>query len=163
MKEYFNLNERNDYQLLTNFNNQTHIFDKMRPTKEGSHTDAVATHVNKLGENRTFNIELKRRHMDINTYPNIFIEDYKLASMMLDYQIFGVEPLYINFLDNNVVVIFNLSKLKVYPTLYIKNINSNGKDRTQLQERRYGLSMTDAVIYKDYKLKKGLCKTTRSS
>lgn len=161
MKDYFKKNERMDYKMLETFNEHTHIFDTLRQAKEGHHTDAIGTHTSKLGEKRTFNIELKRRFINLDTYPSIYIEDYKLGSMLLDYMMFGIEPLYVNFLNDNTVVIFNLNKLTKYPKLDIKNINSDGKERTQLQSRRYCLSFDDAVIYHNYNLIKplGECKT----
>lgn len=147
MKDYFETNECTDYKLLEDFNDHTHMFDRIRRTKEGHHTDAVGYHTNKMGEKRTFNIELKKRNMLPGTYPTVFIEDYKLASMLIDYHIYNTEPLYINFLDDDYVVIFNLLKLKKEPEVEIKNIYSQGKDKMQQQERRYGLDLKDAVIY----------------
>lgn len=157
---YFETNENQDFKLLLDFNEHTHIFNNLRRAKEGHHTDAIGEHTSKLGEKRTFNIELKKRFCSVHKYDDVYIEDYKLASMLLDYQFFGVEPLYICFYDD-ATVIFNLNKLKRYPKTSILNIYSEGKQVTQTQERRYRLSMDDAVIYHNYNLIKplGECKT----
>lgn len=129
-------------------NNQTKLFKKIRPTKPMSPTDAVGN-----ASKRTFNIELKHRYCRVATYPTVYIEDYKLAQMLLDYQIYGCEPLFINFYSDG-IVIFNLTKLNVRPEVEIKNIYSCGKDKSQMQERRYCLSLDDAVIYQNNKIVK---------
>lgn len=143
---YYQVNEKIDLQKLMDFNQHKNLFDTITPTQEGHHVDATATHVNRFGEKREFNIELKTRHCSVKTYPSIFIEDYKLADMLLDYQMYGTEPLYICFYKD-AIAIFNLSKLTVRPQAVIKNIYSGGKDKQQMQERRYCLSLNDAVVY----------------
>ena len=148
--DIFNLNERNDYQLLKQFNEQTKLFKTLRPTKPCSPTDAVGK-----SRKRTFNIELKHRYCSSTTFPTVYIEDYKLAQMLLDYQLYNCEPLYINFYSD-AVVIFNLSKLEHRPEVEIKNIYSNGKEKNQMQERRYCLNLEDAVIYQENKLVKAM-------
>lgn len=150
---YFEMNENKDYQLLLDFNQHTNLFDTVRRAKEGHHTDAIASHINNLGEERLFNIEIKRRFCNHTKYDTAFIEDYKMASMLLDYHFFGIEPLYINFY-NDAVVIFNLTKLSKYPKQDIWNIYSEGKKVNQTQERRYGLDFKDAVVFIDYKIQK---------
>lgn len=137
---YFETNEKNDYNLLLKLNEKHKWFEELRQTKQGHHTDAIGKH-----KDRIFNIELKRRYITTKTYNSIYIEDYKMCQMLLDYQFYKIEPLYINFL-NDAVVIYNLKDLKTYPKVEIKNINSQGKERTQLQTRRYCLPLTNAVI-----------------
>ena len=58
---YFKENELNDWELLRAFNEKTHLFDELTPTKEKHHSDGSGYTVNKLGEKRNFNIELKDR------------------------------------------------------------------------------------------------------
>ena len=140
-KTYFQTNETNDLQLLYELNEHEHWFDSIQPTKEKSQIDAIANH-----KNRRFGIELKRRYVQLKTYKTIMIEDYKLASMMLEWTINKLEPLYICFL-HDAVLIFNLLKLKSMPKLRIQDIKSEGYEKMQYQERRYLLDITDAVIY----------------
>lgn len=140
-KTYFQENETNDLQLLFELNEKEHWFDSIQPTKEKSQIDAIAKH-----KNRRFGIELKRRYVQLKTYKTIMIEDYKLASMMLEWTINKLEPLYICFL-HDAVLIFNLLKLKSMPKLRIQDIKSGGYEKMQYQERRYLLDITDAVIY----------------
>lgn len=142
MSNYFEANEKRDYERLVQMNDRYRLFKSIRPTGKGHHTDAVA-----IRDDRKFSIELKTRHCSIDTYPTVYIEDYKLASMLLDWIVYGVEPIYINFYDDG-IVIFNLKSLKAYPGTEIKNIYSRGKEMNQQQERRYCLDLNDAVIYR---------------
>ena len=146
MKEYFEMNEREDLQQLYEFNAVKHLFDSINPSEEKAQIDATAKH-----KDREFAVEIKHRLIPVDKYKTIMIEDYKYLELMLEYQFYGKEPLYINFL-NDVVVIFNLNKLKHKPKLRVMNIKSEGYDTMQCQERRYMLDINDAVIY-DWKWK----------
>ena len=146
MKEYFDMNEQQDLQQLYEFNYEKHLFDSITPCKYSAQIDATAKH-----KDRQFAVEIKHRLMPKDKYKTIMIEDYKYLELMLEYQFTGREPLYINFL-NDCVVIFNLNKLKNKPKLKILDIQSNGYDKLQKLERRYYLDINDAVIY-DWKWK----------
>lgn len=139
---YINQMEQNDLQLFYEFNEQQKLFDSITPTKPMEQFDAIAWH-----KQRTFAVELKHRFIPIGKYKTLFIEDYKFASLMLEYIINKREPLYVNIL-HDAIVIFNLNKLKHKPNFKIYNIKSEGYEVNQLQERRYQLSFDDAVIYK---------------
>lgn len=140
-KQYFNTNEKTDIQLLYEFNEEHKFFDAITQTKEKEQFDAIAWH-----KTRTFAIELKHRFIPISRYKTLFIEDYKLAALMLEYIINKREPLYINFL-HDAIVIFNLNKLSIKPKMTIKDIKSEGYEHIQKQERRFELNLKDAVIY----------------
>ena len=144
---YFETNEKNDLQMLYEFNYVTKLFDSITPTKEKAQIDATAKR-----NNREFAIEIKHRYINLEKYSSIMIEDYKLAELMLEYTIHNKEPLYFNFLADGHVLIFNLEK----PRMRIQKIKSEGYDKMQCQERRYMLPIKDAVIYKkennNYKL-----------
>lgn len=146
-EQYFKTNEKTDLQLFFEFNEHYKLFDSITPTKEKEQFDAIAWH-----KTRTFAVELKHRFIKLNKYKTLFIEDYKLAALMLEYIINKREPLYINILADNTVVIFNLLKLQHKPKMTIKNIKSQGYEHMQMQERRFELNLDDAVIYP---LKKG--------
>lgn len=145
-EQYFKTNEKTDLQLLYEFNEEHKFFDSITQTKEKEQFDAIAWH-----KTRTFAIELKHRFIPISRYKTLFIEDYKLAALMLEYIINKREPLYINFL-HDAIVIFNLNKLSIKPKMTIKDIKSEGYEHIQKQERRFELNLKDAVIYP---LKKG--------
>ena len=159
--DYFEMNEKNDLQMLNEFNYQTKLFQSIEPTEKKSQYDADGI---KLG--RRFAIELKHRYVSIDKYNSMFIEDYKLAALMLEYILNGKEPLYICFLQGGVVLIYNLLKLTRMPILRIQNIKSEGYDKMQCSERRYLLSFDDAVIFKDNKMIKPMgekCQTQQYS
>jgi hypothetical protein len=151
MKDYFTMNEQNDLQLMYEFNYETKLFQSIKPTEEKSQYDAIG-----VKGKREFAIELKHRYVDMNKYQSMFIEDYKLAALMLEYILNGKEPLYVCFLQGGVVLIYNLLKLTRMPQLRIQNIKSEGYEKMQCQERRYCLSLDDAVIYKDNNLIKSM-------
>lgn len=138
---YFETNEKSDIEQLYEFNYELNLFDSIKKTKDKSQIDAIAKH-----KDRTFAVELKHRLIPVSKYKTIMIEDYKYLELLLEYQFYGREPLYINFF-HDAVAIFNLNKLKHKPKVRIMNIKSEGYDKNQLQERRYMLDLTDAVIY----------------
>lgn len=160
MKEFFDTHEMNDLKLLYEFNYSTKLFDSITPTQRNSQTDAIGKR-----KNREFAIEVKHRFIDLKRYKSIMIEDYKLAGMMLESIINHREPLYVNFLQDNTVVIFNLNKLSTMPRMRVTDIKSEGYDKMQCQERRYLLDIKDAVIYRDNNLIKtiGQCQITEPS
>lgn len=150
-KEYFETNEKNDLQMLYEFNYATKLFQSITPTKENSQIDAIGKH-----NNREFAIELKHRYINLEKYKSIMIEPYKYLELKLEEEFNDREGLYINFLMDGTVVIFHMDKLKKKPKFTIHNIRSEGYQVNQLQERRYHLDLKDAVIYKkennEYKL-----------
>lgn len=158
---YFETNEKKDLQMLYEFNHETRLFDSITPTKEKSQIDATAKR-----KNREFAIELKHRYINLEKYQTIMIEDYKLAELMLEYTVNHKEPLYVNFLADGHILIFNLAKLSEKPRMRIQNIKSEGYDKMQCQERRYMLPIKDAVIFKNNNLIKPMgkeCKTKHYS
>lgn len=157
---YFETNEREDMKLLYDFNLHTNLFTNLSPLEKYNHADASAYTVTRLGEERKFNIELKRRNVVLldngqisghsfidNT---IMIESHKYADLQLD-SLSGYEPLYINFLENGVVIIYNLNKLSIRPQSMKKLIPSSGYRSFEIASRQ-GLYLKDACIYKNYHL-----------
>ncbi len=151
MNDYFVENEKKDLQMLYEFNYQVKLFDSITPTKEKSNIDATAKR-----KNREFAIELKHRFINLEKYQTIMIESYKYLELKLEKEFNGMDGLYINFLADGTVVIFNISRLSTRPHYTIHNIRSEGYEVNQLQERRYHLNLKDAAIYKkennNYKL-----------
>lgn len=142
-KEYFNQSEQNDLQLLYEFNYEHKLFTSIIPASAKTQYDAIATH-----KNRKFAVELKKRYIPLNKYKTIMIESYKYLELLLEAKYNGLEPLYVCFLYDAVVV-FNLNKLKTKPNFRIhNNIKSQGYEVNQLQERRYMLPIEEGVVYK---------------
>jgi hypothetical protein len=165
-KQFFENNELNDWELLEKFNIATDAFNHIKQSEVKHHTDGTGFTTNGLGETRYFNIELKFRNLNLLDNgkisgatekgefidDTIFIESHKAADMLFD-AINGLEPLYINFLSDGHVIIFNLNKLTKRPKKTgTMNIKSKGYGKFEVAKRQ-GLYLKDAAIYdKDYKL-----------
>lgn len=163
MENYFETNEMEDLKRLYDFNLHTNLFSGLEATQRFDHADATAYTVTRLGEERKFKIELKQRNAVLlrsgkvsgKTFVDdtIIIESHKMCDLMLD-KMDGYESLYINFLENGVVIIYNLNKLTKRPkSLKQKKILSKGYGAFEIGSRQ-GLYIYDACIYKDYKLVK---------
>ena len=148
-KQYGKTNEELDYKMLEHFNSILKLKDLGR-TPEMHHTDASG-----YSNNKYINIELKRRNVNINTYKTLYIEAHKAGDLLLDFVIEGKIPLYINFLQDGYVVVFNLSELKHRPEKVSKRIESKLYEGFELAKREE-LLIEDAWIYKlennEYKL-----------
>lgn len=157
---YFETNEKQDFKMLLTFNNAAHIFSEVGATPQYHHCDATAQTVTKFGEVRKFNIELKRRNLTLGpdgtvmgehfTADTIFIESHKACDLLMD-NLMGYEPLYVNFLNDGIVMIFNLNKLTKRPKKEKKIIKSKGYNTMEVAARQ-GLYIKDAAIYKNNKL-----------
>lgn len=141
-QRYADINEYQDYELMKDFNSllqlnelgQTpyaHSYDASGYTKDSQYTS----------------IELKRRYVSVSTYPSLIIEGHKLLALLTGFIYENKTPLYINFMNDEVVVVFNLSKLKTPPKLIEKKIKSQLYQAYDVAER-YELQMTDAWIYR---------------
>lgn len=153
--------EKRDYELMVDFNSILGLRELGR-TPEKHTTDASGY----TTDGRYLNIELKSRNMrllnggtkvlgtstskDGRTYhytaDTLYIEAHKAGDMYLDYQIKDEIPMYINFLEDDVVVVFNLTRLKKRPKTIIKKIWSELYQAFELAKREL-LSLDDAWIY----------------
>ena len=157
MKEFFDVNEKQDLQMLYEFNTVARLFEGITPAKEKAQYDAIG-----YKRNRRFAIELKHRFINLDKYKSIMIEDYKFAALMMEYIVNQTEPLYVCFLQGGYILIYNLLKLTRMPQLRTLNIESKGYDKMQCSERRYLLSFDDAVIFKDNKMLKPMGETWKT-
>lgn len=138
---YFKSNEDNDFEMLVKFNEETKYFDEIVRSEDKNVIDAMA-----LKGDKCFNIELKMRYMDINKFNSIYIEPNKVAKLLLEYQINGIIPLYINFFQNqNTVAIWNLSKITSYEYEPCVKIWDEGHGKYKY-EARFCLYPRDACI-----------------
>jgi len=159
-KDFFDYNEEHDINLLVDFNKKMKLFKGLQQAAYGDYKDATGFTITKLGEKRKFNIEIKKRNavllssgkVSAETFvdDNVIIETHKMLDLLLD-KIEGYEPIYINFLQDNVVIIYNLSKLTKRPKTMKKFIKSKGYQGFEIASRQ-GLYLVDAAIYKDNKL-----------
>lgn len=165
-KEFAKENEKSDFELLTQFNDYLKLVE-LGQCPEKWHSDASGY----TRDGRYINIELKQRNQVLlknltisgctkegksYTGRTIYAEAHKCGDMLLDYCCEQKEPLYINFLLNDVVIVFNLAKLRYRPTKVSKRIYSSLYEGFELAKREE-LLLEDAFIYKkdennEYKL-----------
>lgn len=140
-EQYANTSEQQDYEKLQDLNRLLKIRELgKRPDKDT--TDASGY----TQDGQEVNIELKSRYIGINTYKTIYIESHKVADMLLDYTIDHKIPLYVNFLNDDYVVVFNLAKLRHRPRKVNKRIWSELYQAFEMAKREE-LRLEDAWIY----------------
>lgn len=156
--KYFNVCELTGVERLQEFNSLTDMFAFITPSAPKSQWDASG-----ICNSQRVLIEIKVRNAVLTpnlkasgaTFmdDNLFIEDYKLAAILLESKINNFVPIYVNFLADGNVVIFNLEKLTSYKLYSNLSIDSKGYQATQARTNRIGLMLEDATIYsKDGKL-----------
>lgn len=157
-KNYFKHNEDEGWNRLQNFNAKTYMFQLLDRSLQSSQWDASG-----VCNSQRVLIEIKVRNAVLTpnlkasgaTFmdDNLFIEDYKVAAILLEAKINNFVPIYVNFLADGNVVIFNLEKLTSYKLYSNLSIDSKGYQATQDRTNRIGLLLEDATIYgKDGKL-----------
>ncbi len=149
--------EKKDYYLMEEFNKVLKLIE-LGQTPEKHTTDASGY----TTDGRLINIELKQRNQTLSgltlvgissktgnqyTANTIYIESHKIADLLLDYTIENKIPLYINFLNDGYVVLYNISTLKHRPTKVAKKIWSELYQGFELAKRQE-LQLSDAWIYK---------------
>lgn len=165
-KYFFENSEEECWANLVKFQEEYNVFSDITRTKGKWYSDSTGYTINKLGEIRKFNIEIKNRKqilLDDGTVSGcsktgklykeetIMIESHKAGDLFFD-NIIGLEPLYVNFLIDGSVIIFNLNKLKKLPEKSeTMNIMSRGYGKMEMAKRRF-LYISDAAIYKNGKL-----------
>lgn len=157
-KNYFKHNEDEGWNNLYTFSEKTKMFQTLDRAQEASQWDASG-----VCNDQKVLIEIKTRQANLTNdfklsgktffSDDLFIEDYKLAAILLEAKINNFVPIYVNFLADGNVVIFNLEKLTSYKLYSNLSIDSKGYQVTQDRTNRIGLMMEDATIYsKDGKL-----------
>lgn len=140
-QKYADINEYQDYELMKDFNSLLRL-DQLGQTPYAHSYDASGY----TKDSQYTSIELKRRYVSVQTYPSLIIEGHKLLGLLMGFIYSQEIPLYINFM-NDAVVVFNLSKLKTPPKLIEKKIKSKLYQAYDVAER-YELQMSDAWIYR---------------
>ena len=150
-REYAYSMEDKGYKLLEDFNEKLDIQGLSQTPRNYQVCDASG--YTSIGN--PINIEYKIRKMRLEgnhlvgdgyTADTIFIEDHKVGLLLLDYTINNRIPLYVNFLDNCIIV-YNLSRLKKFPKMTAKQkIGSNLYESFELC-KRIELPLEEAYIY----------------
>lgn len=156
-KEYINFNEVNDYDLLVGMG----LFYDLEKMPDGHYSDATGK-TNFNGKTIERNIELKHRNQVLmpslleisgcthNGKPykdtTMMIEEHKYIHMLEGKHHQGQEPLYINFLQNGYVVIFNLRRMPKQNEKKKMSIYSKGLEKMENEDRLF-LNLEYAAIY----------------
>lgn len=145
------------YSKLEELNEKLRLENLGRTPKNWPSGDASGTSF--IGD---VNIEIKVRDLNIDpdtltftghtgekqyTGNTLYIETHKIGDMLLDYVCDGKIPLYVNFLNDGYVVIYNLKNLKSRPNGVVKRIYSN-LYKSYENARRIELPLTEAYIYR---------------
>ena len=149
---FFNEKEKENIDNLNLFNELKGFFESVTKTPEGHEWDASGITV----DGRVYNAELKTRDAiltDVGTVSGVnfndstvILESDKAAPLLFDYLINGRLPLYINFLLDGTVLLWNLSNLKTRPVHEPIIINNKGYDKMYKGYREY-LPISEAIIY----------------
>ena len=148
--EFANENERKGFEYLTAFNAKLHL-SNLTKTPKGCHFDASGlTTLNQPVEveNKIRNLQLlDDKTVSAQTWSGttLYIENHQMADMLVDAQIYGIIPLYVNYLYNCIVV-FNLENLKHRPKTILQKIWSKLYNRWEY-EKRMELEVKYAYIY----------------
>lgn len=151
---YVDTMEDRGFALLTALNAEKHWFSSLTRLGDGYYADASGI----TSDMRKVIIEVKTREMVMSggvmtdskdpskTYNSVMIEGHKMTDLILD-SISGYLPLYINFLADGSVIIFNMSNLKTRPVTSKTRIYSKAAAKFDISAR-YLLDMSDAIITK---------------
>ena len=155
--------EQTGYEKLLDFN-QLLKLTNLQQTVEGDYRDAIGI----TTTNQKVNIENKIRNQTLfysdgkpyisgltaSNQPysgnSIYIEAHKFADLIADWITLDFIPLFVNYLRDNIVVVFNLSKLKNRPKSRHLRIYSSLYQSYE-EADRLELSLQDAFIYKKEK------------
>ena len=125
-ENFANSQEKRNIELLNDFNNFLNL-QCLEKCPKGHYVDASGVTKN----NQFLNFELKIRNQTLKqkedgtlyvigvsektnkpySADTLFIEAHKSSSLFLDYVMLDYLPMYINFLNDDVVVVYNLLKL----------------------------------------------------
>ena len=159
--DFADLCEKNGYERLKDFNSYLHL-KNLAKFEKGKYKDASG--VTTTGQ--LVNVEHKIRNQTIlfddNNNPylvgvaretkrnytahTIYIEGHKAADLYFDYHALDFLPLYINYLNDGYVVVFNLTKLKYRPEKEHQRIWSELYQSFEIADREH-LRLEDAWIY----------------
>ena len=151
--DFFKKMETENVKRLRAFNEIKNYFKRIDSTPSGYTYDASGLTI----DGRGYNVELKTRVAVLtdegtvsghNFVDNtVMIEPEKSAHLYYRYFVNGEIPLYINFLIDGSVLVWNLTKLKKVPEEKVDvKINNKGYQKLYKQYRDY-LYVSDAIIY----------------
>lgn len=134
--------EADDYKLLQEFNEQVFKLKELG-RREGNANPIDASGLTK--DNQVVNMELKARNCNINTYDTLMLETHKGYTLLDEYIKHKRIPLYINFMQDGNVAVFNLLKAEGY--MKRETTHSKLYGNGEYQYKQY-LPLKSAWIYK---------------
>lgn len=158
-KKYAEKQENEGYSKLVDFNNYLHLEELGRvedckwSDASGYTTDGMLLNIENKVRNQYLLKDEEGYKISGTTKENspyiastIYIETHKAGDMLLDYVCEGKMPLYINYLNDDVVVVYNLTRLNKRPKKSHLRVYSKLYQGTEIADREE-LSLTDAYIY----------------
>lgn len=161
--DYFKLQEKICHERFTRWQEQTNFFEEHQRMPKYHWSDESGT-----TNNIPCNVESKNRNQvlcksgkvsglsktdSVYKADTLIVESHKVADLLLDWINNGFEPLYFNYLENDVTIVFNLRKMGHPKKKRFNNITSTGYG-TGEADYRFELPLKDADIYKAGKLVK---------
>jgi hypothetical protein len=155
-KNFYSVEELKDWELLQLFNDKINL-NKLGQTPKKWYFDASGyTHLNQYTELELKNrngvikenyIEFTKKNKDTYTATTVYIEPQHYSRMVDDYRFDGVVPLYVNFLADGSIIVWNLATLKKKPEWkWVTHIWDEGK-KIYKDEWRILLDINEAFIY----------------
>lgn len=145
-EEDFDTSEQKCWELLQDFIENSDFKTKIKIYGRKEKCDYVDA-TGMTTSNQFLNMELKRRYHTLGKFDTLYAEGHKVADLYVDYFCLNKIPLYINFLDDGYVVIYNLTRLKHrHEAVKGKNWSQGYKAFEMTQSQR--LDLKDAYIYK---------------
>lgn len=165
-KEYYTEEELKDYELLKDFNNNMLNLNRLGQTPQKYYYDASGY----TSTNQYVEMELKNRNGELlsnnrqvklykaktntpYTVSTIYIEPQHYSRLKDDYEWDNnIVPLYINYLNDDITLVWNLSTLKKKPDWkWATDVWDEGANKYK-SEWRVLLPINEAYIYKNNKL-----------
>ena len=83
----------------------------------------------------------------MDKYNTLYIDDYKACNMLMDFVALNLIPIYVNFMADDTIIVFNLLRLHKRPKITKNRTYSKGKQAYEYSDRQE-LYIEDAYIYK---------------
>lgn len=151
-QQYFNSCEDKGWSLLNSLNDKYNFFTSLDRAEHSSPWDSSGI----TRDGREVLIELKVRKAVVtpqHTFSGsnfqddtIFIEQNKHSNLMMMHVVKGFTPLYINFLLDGNVLIYNLLRITHFKEFRGLKVQSKGYSQMETNAARLGLYLDDASV-----------------
>lgn len=155
-KNFYSVEELKDWELLKLFNEKIKLNNLGQTPKKWYFDASGYTHLNQYTELELKNrngvlkenyIEFTKKNKSTFTATTVYIEPQHYSRMVDDYRFDGVVPLYVNFLSDGSIIVWNLATLKKKPEWkWVTHIWDEGKKEYK-DEWRILLDINESFIY----------------